>query len=703
MASNSELRGFTIENSGRSGVVLNGIDNALVSNVTVLDAVRNGVQVSNISGSVSVLDTTVNTSGEAALLIENVTGNVSVAGDYTNDSGEALVLDNIGEDAEIDLMEASFSNDTGNGLAFNDVSGTVSLSAVSLVNSNANGIEIDGGTGTIKFAGETVIEGATGDAIRIHNSDAQVEFESLTITDANGNGISIFNNANTASFTVSGLTSITGGTNGIRIRQNEGTVDFDEIEIDGRRLHGILVDGTEGQVNFNNSVTINNSDSSDHSAVEITNSSADVLFVGDVDIADATGDAAVSLTNNTGTTGFANLNVAAENGAGVVAASAGTLRVLEGNIAVEDGSAFDIEDTEATVALTSLSSTNATYGIRLKDHSGEFVVNGIEGEADSGGFINEATTGVFLDNAGTFGLRNVVFNQNATSISANNADQITVLGGSINDSLITIADVTDVRNFAFVETEFSGNVSGLSLLATQDDTYNWVLQSIRMEGTDVPLIARGTGESEVTVGIENSIIETAANNISVLTTTSTNNLNLQLSGNEITSTGDNVTLLNFGTTSDTELAQLTVFNNIFDTTGSSVTAINVATGGPSEVLFSQNTISFAGSRGVGIGFNLAGSATVGLYNNIITDAFDGGTGVLFESVAGPTRIEINGNDLDFANLGGLSDRGFIFETITGDVNLVGTVDNIVGGASTPVFVPSGRTTGSFFVNGIEVP
>ncbi|MFK7817600.1 MAG: hypothetical protein AB8G99_02690, partial [Planctomycetaceae bacterium] len=406
---------------------------------------------------------------------------------------------------------------------------------------------------------------------------------------------------------------------------------------------------------------------------------------------------------NTGVTGFINLDIDAQDGAGVVARSAGTIRILDGNVAVEDGSAFDIEDAETTVSLTSLSSTNAAFGIRLKDHSGDFVVNGIADVTDSGGFINGATTGVILENAGTFGMRDVVFNENATAISATDADQITIWNGSINDSLIAAANLNNVRIVDFIGTNFSDNVSGVSLQAAEDDTYNWLLRSVTMDGTDIPLIARGTGDSEVTLGIDTSIFNTGASNASVFDISSTNRMVLQFAGNEITSTGDDVTLLDFRTTSTTELAQATVFNNIFETSGTSVNAINVATGGPSELLFSQNTITFDGDRGLGMGFNIAGSATLGLYNNVIIDAFDGATAVLFESIAGPTRVEINGNELEFANLGGLSDRGFIFETITGDVNLIGTVNNLVSGASTPVFVPSGRTTGFFLVNGVQAP
>lgn len=703
MASNSELRGFTIDQSGRNGVVLDGTDNAIVSNVSVLDAARNGFLVRDISGSVSILDSSVDTSGVAALRIDDITGSVLVTGDFKNDSGEALILQDIGDDANIDLTGATFSNDTGSGLAFNQVGGTVSLSGVSLVDSSGNGINIDGGTGTIRFRGETVIEGASGDAVRMHNSDAKVEFEALTIRNASGAAISVFNNTNTASFNVIGHTTIDGATDGIRVQDNQGSVDFNSVEIDGRMNHGIVIDNTEGQFVINETLAIANSSGSTDSAIEISGSAADVIFVGKADIIDATGDAAISLSENTGITAFGNVDVAAQDGAGVVAANAGTLRIVNGNVATENAAAFDINGAATDIQITSVSVSGGDYGIRLKDTTGEFVINGTDDGAGTGGAITGTTTGILLENAGVVGVRYMTFDNTVTGISADDVDRLSFWDGSIRNSQVA-TNLLNVSTLEFVRSEFSDNDSYFNWMATTAEGHDWLLNGVTVDaGSQQALTAQGTGDADLSVTIQASNFASIGSNLNLLDVSSNGRLDLAMSGNQFQSSGNNATLLDITTTSTTDLGRFTLFNNLFSPTGSSVTAINTTTGGPSEILFEQNTIEFAADRGIGMAFNLAGSATVGLYTNLITDGFDGATAVLFENVAGPSRIEIVGNALDFANLGGLSDRGFIFETISGDVNLLGDVDNIVSGASLPVFVPSGRTTGSFLINGIRVP
>ena len=703
LASNSELRGFTIENSGGNGIVFNGVDNAIVSDISVLSAASNGVLASDISGSVGILNTTVASSGAAALRIDNVTGGVEVSGEFTNDSGEALVLSDIGADADINLAEATFNNDTGNGLTFNNVDGTVALNAVSLVNSTGNGINIDGGTGTIRFVGETVIDGATGDAVRVHNSDAQVEFEALTIRDANGVGISVFNNTNTASLVVSGHTLIDGVTDGIRVQDNLGSIDFNTVEIDGRLNRGIVVDNNEGQFVVNDVTSIANSQGSTDSAIEISNSSADIVFLDDVIVTDATGNSAIDIHDNPGTVSFVSLDVAATDGAAFTARDSGTVRVVDGIVATENAAAFDIEDSDIDIGLTSVSVTGGDYGIRIINSTGNFVVAGtIDGDG-SGGFINDTTTGIMLENARVVGVRFLDLDCNETAIAANGAERVSFFDGTVTDSQ-TAVNLLNIQQVELVSSTFLNNNSTFELRATADQGHDWLLQELTVDsGNNAALLASGTGDADVSVSVQSSIFTSTASGVNLLDVSSQGILDLVVSQNEIDSSGSNTSLLNIASNSDTSLGRFTVFNNIFASSGSSVTAVNTTTLGPSQILHEQNSISFTGDRGVGMGFNIAGSATVGISANLIVDEFDGATGILFENVAGPTRIEIGGNALDFANLGGLSDRGFIFEAITGDVTLLGTTNNLVSGASTSVFVPSGRTTGSFFVNGISVP
>ena len=427
------------------------------------------------------------------------------------------------------------------------------------------------------------------------------------------------------------------------------------------------------------------------------------MFLDDVTITDATGDSAIDLHDNPGTVGFVSLDVAATDGAGFTARNSGTVRVVDGIVTTENAAAFDIEDSDIDIGLTGVSVTGGDYGIRIINSTGNFVVAGTTNGNGSGGFINDTTTGILLENAGVVGIRFLNLDGNETAIAASGAERVSFFDGTVTDSQTAI-NLLNVQQVELVSSTFSDNNSTFELRATADQGHDWLLQGLTVDsGNNAALLASGTGDADISVSVQTSTFTSSASGVDLLGISSQGILDLVVSQNEINSSGSNTSLLNIASNSDTALGRFTVFNNIFATTGSSVTAINTTTLGPSEILYEQNSISFTGDRGVGMGFNVAGSATVGVYTNLIIDEFDGATGVLFENVAGPTRIEIEGNALDFANLGGLSDRGFIFETITGDVTLLGATNNVVSGASTSAFVPSGRTTGSFFVNGISVP
>ena len=109
-------------------------------------------------------------------------------------------------------------------------------------------------------------------------------------------------------------------------------------------------------------------------------------------------------------------------------------------------------------------------------------------------------------------------------------------------------------------------------------------------------------------------------------------------------------------------------------------------------------------------FSLAPNATVELSGNNIFDNTGGATGILFDSVTGPSTIGIDGNSISVPNGGG-PDRGIIFTSVTDpvvsgmtyQVNLTGTQNNTVTGTATPFSVPASTTTGGILVNGAVVP
>jgi len=99
--------------------------------------------------------------------------------------------------------------------------------------------------------------------------------------------------------------------------------------------------------------------------------------------------------------------------------------------------------------------------------------------------------------------------------------------------------------------------------------------------------------------------------------------------------------------------------------------------------------------------SLGSSSTVTLARNTLTDTVEGATGFLFDSLTGPGSLTINDNLMNLTTLG--TDQGIIFSSIANTLQPSGTDDNHILNATTPLFIPFGTTTGSFFVNGVEVP
>ncbi|TWU13412.1 hypothetical protein CA54_22470 [Symmachiella macrocystis] len=86
---------------------------------------------------------------------------------------------------------------------------------------------------------------------------------------------------------------------------------------------------------------------------------------------------------------------------------------------------------------------------------------------------------------------------------------------------------------------------------------------------------------------------------------------------------------------------------------------------------------------------------------MIVDNVSSGTGLLFSSINGTSDVTINYNSIPLLSSDGFVDRGIIFSTVTSNVELHGTENNIITGATTPF--SAADTTGQIFVNGVRVP
>lgn len=118
----------------------------------------------------------------------------------------------------------------------------------------------------------------------------------------------------------------------------------------------------------------------------------------------------------------------------------------------------------------------------------------------------------------------------------------------------------------------------------------------------------------------------------------------------------------------------------------------------------ENQVTFSGANGVGLEFSLAQPAIISVLSNTVVDEVSGGTGVLFSQVVGGSTIQLEGNLIDLREpTGEITDYGIVFESMTGSTTLTGNGTNRVKNATTPFFVPAGRTTGSVRINGDREP
>jgi hypothetical protein len=575
--------------------------------------------------------------------------------------------------------------------------------------SEFSGFVIDSPTGhgivgtTVDHAlvGDVTISGAGGDGIFIQNGNGSVRFANVHIANAAGAGLNINGGApevlfggsilNPAGYalqvenTTGGSVDLTGasisstGGQGIRIANAAGNVTLGDTAILNSTLAGIEVAGGTGNVRFNGTTTVQQSAA-----------------------------AGIDIQNTAGTVAFANANVTADGQTALFTRNAARVAIEGGSLAaINTGAAADIEDTEMAIALTSVSSDGGPFGVRIVDSPGSFVVYG-NGTLGSGGVIQNATTGAVLQNSGTVAFQYVDFDANGTAVQANDLERLVLARNRVLNSTGTGVDLTSVRNLEVSNTTFSGN-AGTSLLVRADaaGSYSYLIVDnlVNETGTvavDLATTGAGAGSSLSLDFSGNRVNTTAASATGVLL-----NWNgvvvADFANNQFAQTGASSTGIDVTAASATDLAKLIFTENEFDFDGATSTGLRVTTSGASQIAAVGNNVVFDAASGIGMDFSLAPSATVALYDNRITDNVSSGTGILFRSVAATSNILLEKNVVNLLSNDAFVDRGIIFQTVTGTINLTGTQSNTVTGATTPFFAPAGSTSGTIIVNGAPVP
>ncbi len=742
--------GYAVRVENNSGSV-----NMLGSDTT--DIGGSGVLVLNSTGATTLGQLTLTNSIGHAIEVRGVNGTGSVSLFEA-----ALITNPVGDGIRIQDVSGSFNArqavtiNSRNAMGINllNLSGTATFESPVTM-----GVPAAGGAGE--------------HGINFQGSSGLVSFQNISINTSNGAGINIGDilpNAATAEFLVTGTTNISEAANSsIRLRSDNSRVEFNGINITNRFGLGIEIFEHAGSTNFAGLTTISNGNDSGRSAVDIRDSTGAIVFGTVVASNTLPADPGVSIQDNTGAVSFSRLSVQSIGTTALDIRNNSNIFISGGVLDATGARAVTMLDNTAFgTVFDAVSSTAADFGIFVSNtaatlsHPGTFRVTGDGALNASGGTISDQTiAGARFFNVGSVDLRFMDYLTNTTGVDINDVTNTTLFGDQVISSTADGLDVLNSPNILVQQSIFTGNqgANQVSIVAGQ----------IR-NAIATPLIPRYsvilrdnifTDDANVAnVGVGDMV------SIRTVATANNSNLNLLVENNGRTFAGGTIGFSSNRTAGDAALSTVwngnvtaSYFNNNFRMSNFSnqigVRLVSNRSSALNNVVYSGNVLNAGGgSLDRGLLFDFSGSTNLSILdnfgvdanNNRVVDGFtmDGtalnfgstaidlifrstnnsidisrnqitfnstdGTGVLFETISGPSTVNMDGNtiimfDDDFLP----NERGIVFQTVAGNISLfsLANQNNVVlpSGLFTtvPLTIPTGVSTGSFLINGTRLP
>lgn len=575
--------------------------------------------------------------------------------------------------------------------------------------------------GTIR---DVTFDTISGDAVRLTNAAGEYRLTNLSVNNIQGSGLVVSGGDVELTVQTAELNHI--GGDGVRLQGVTGgqlnlfAVTAADIGQSGLELTDVDADVTTSNLSITES---------DQAGISITGGAGTYLFADDtvlenvaggfrmtdsaaaltaefLDVSTSTAAAGVYLEDATGDLQFDALVVESTTGPGVVVRDVDALTITDGALSTAGAAAFDAQDSNLAVNFTSVSVDDGPFGLRLVDVTGSFTVQGLDS-----GEIQKTDVGAILNNAGTVFLQNMKFTNNATAIASQNTELlrlagITVTGStgyaidSLNDDLLSVQNSTFSAN---------GAIDGGTIRVRADTAGTYRSEFLSNSIVDVngtPILFASSGAASVATldtTVSGNTIVASRGGKSGVDVNWNGPTGVTISGNTFTLTGGAMTGVRVETPSASDSLSATINSNTMNFSGSSSVGVNVIAAGESNLQLQANQISFSASGGTGLRFDLSKTTSTWLAVNTITDTGSGATGINFVEVADLSRLQFDGNSILLQSSSSAIDRGIVFGTINGTVQLFGTVDNTVSGATDPFFLPTGRSSGSFPINGVLVP
>ncbi|MEI8383012.1 MAG: inverse autotransporter beta domain-containing protein [Planctomycetota bacterium] len=619
--------------------------------------------------------------GGATPVFNNVVGtavamaNNSTFGGFkiTNNNGNALTGTSV---SGVTVRDIAFQNITGDAVRFNNSSGSVVLENLTVNTATGNGISFVGGLPNLVLSAN--VTGTQSDAITLSNfTGGSVDIHDTTVTSSGGTGLRLNNIAtdiNVASFTAS-------QTQGSGIAIVGGSIANDYL--------------------FKGTTTINQPLGN---GLNVNSSGATIKF-DDLNVTSTAATPAVSLTTSTGEITMTKLTANSTNAVGLYGRNLAKLTISGGSLTTVGSGAADIQNSTMNVNLASVSTDGGPFGIRLIQNTGLFSING-NGVYASGGTIKNTATGVILNSTGTIALNWMDLTTNGVGIQSTGNAQTTFNGMRINGSTGYAIDSTNdlVLMITNSQMQNNGTIGGGTIRgqATAAGSYQWLVdQALIVDHNGTPILFKNQGSgigASLATTINHSTITGDRSGMSLVNIQWNGPLSSAVTRNVLTAGAANMIGVNMVDASATDAVNTRISQNLMTFNATQGTGVMVNAGSTSSVQVDNNGVDFKGVGGIGLRYALGGISSAFIHTNTITDEAGGATGMLFDSVAASSQLQIEANTINLLSTDLTVHRGIIFTTVTPTIQLYGNKNNIITNTPTTFSIPVNSSTGHIIIN-----
>lgn len=246
LAEGSTLSGFVIQDPTGNGVVIDGLESATVTNTQILGAGGNGLQITNVTGDVILDDVTIRNAAGVGLNVDNLSGSLTATGTTTIDDSTfaGLMIGNSSGTALFEDLSITNATTTGTGIDLLNNIGSAEFDQIEVATDGGAGLQALTAGSLIVHGGD--ITGNNAAAVDVEDTDVNVVLDTIQ-SDGGAVGVRLVDTTG-ALYLVGGNNFGSGGTIGNKatgiILQNVESAFFSGLDFDTNGV-GVMSTGNQ--------------------------------------------------------------------------------------------------------------------------------------------------------------------------------------------------------------------------------------------------------------------------------------------------------------------------------------------------------------------------------------------------------------------------------------------------------------------------